>query len=139
MFLIALLFLRLDYGLHRYLFYATPHRLDTEEYSIGDEAVPAPVTEEDLDALEKIDDKVEPFDDVKLDPALADWFQVKNEDGVGASSHVKDNSDTETEDDSDHESLPPGDVDDDWQKVEPIEAILDVEMGEASAVSKSFG
>lgn len=54
----------------------------------------------------------------EVDPSLAEWFKVEPEDGP----QTIEDSDTETDDDSDHDELPPDSGDDDWLNVSPEEA-----------------
>lgn len=63
----------------------------------------------------KVEAADEKHGEVEADPALADWFKVEQED----MPKFIENSDTETEDDSDHDDLPPGgdDGDDEWLNV----------------------
>jgi len=51
-----------------------------------------------------------------IDPALADWFKVEQDE---PNVRVHENSDTETENDSDHDGLPVDEGDDEWLKVKP--------------------
>lgn len=52
-----------------------------------------------------------------LDATLGDWFKVETNEASVNNVQVLENSDTETDDDSDHEELREDDVDDEWQEV----------------------
>jgi len=72
----------------------------------------SPVGLEEKD--EELKDAVQP----DVDPAIADWFKVE-QDETPSSVRNHESSDTETENDSDHEGLPADDGDEEWLKVEP--------------------
>ena len=103
----------------RYFFHATHHRTEMEEYEFDDE-VDAPMTNS-TDAEFKVpdisEDKEEESDAGQIDPSIADWFKVE-QDQKSSSIRVHEDSDTETEDDSDHDDLRPEEEDDEWHKVE---------------------
>lgn len=87
--------------------------IDAGDYEV-DTKIPLVIKDEAAD---------EKAGDVKIDPALADWFKVEQED----IPKFVENSDTETEDDSDHDDLPP-DGDDEWLDVSPEEAKSSLDM-----------
>jgi hypothetical protein len=113
----------------RYFFHATPHRAEREEYNLEDEdiQVDAPIIEnEEEDAEFKVPDwpknkNEEPGDAEQpdIDSPLADWFKVEQDETPGTSIRIHDLSDTETENDSDHEDLCPDEGEDEWLKIKP--------------------
>lgn len=84
------------------------HMAETEEL-VGNISASSHEKEEEFDIAELPD----------MDAALGDWFKVKNAEASVNSVPVLENSDTETEDDSDHEELRADDVDDEWQEIQP--------------------
>lgn len=88
----------------------------------GDEQANEATPDADVDYRtpeERIENSQEE-DKPDTDPALASWFKVEEVDHSEVFDRVKDHSDTETEDDSDHATLPSdGEGNDDWLKVEP--------------------
>lgn len=124
--------------MHRYLFYATPHRMETDEYQIEEnedkDAVMVEAGDVDLDALERFEDHGGPSDNgvsVDMDPALADWFKVEPQDAPAAATNDgQDNDGSETEPDSDHDSLPPKEeeAEEEWLKVEANDELPNPEV-----------
>jgi len=104
----------------KYFFHATPHRKETEEYNLDDEdeEADAPMADVGFKVPDVLEDK-EPEDAEQPDikSALADWFKVEQDETP--SVRVHENSDTETEDDSDHDGLAPEEGDDGWLKIKP--------------------
>jgi DNA ligase-4 len=102
----------------RYFFHATPHRTETEEYNLEDEdeEADAPMADADdvgfkvPDVPEDKDKEPEGAEQPDIGSALADWFKVEQDETPSVRIH--ENSDTETEDDSDHDDLPPDEGDD---------------------------
>jgi hypothetical protein len=102
----------------RYFFHATPHRTETEEYGLEDEDVEVPIAEEEFKVPDSPEDKgksVEGTEQLEMDSSLAGWLKVGQDDLHNTDVH--ENSDTDTEDDSDHEGVRPDEGDDDWLKV----------------------
>lgn len=102
----------------KYFFHATPHRTETEEYNLEDEdeEADAPMADADdvgfkvPDVPEDKDKEPEGAEQPDIGSALADWFKVEQDETPSVRIH--ENSDTETEDDSDHDDLPPDEGDD---------------------------
>ncbi|KZP16598.1 ATP-dependent DNA ligase [Athelia psychrophila] len=110
----------------KYFFHATQGKMNAPEFSEdAEDLIDAGDYEVDTKIPLVIKDEAadEKAGDVKIDPALADWFKVEQED----IPKFVENSDTETEDDSDHDDLPP-DGDDEWLDVSPEEAKSSLDM-----------
>jgi DNA ligase-4 len=112
----------------RYFFHATPYRAEREEYNLEDEdiQVDAPMIENEEDAEFKIPDLPEDKDEEPrdaeqsdIDPSLADWFKVEQDEASSTSARAHDISDNEIENDSDNEDLRPDEEEDDWLEVKP--------------------
>lgn len=122
----------------RYFFHATQEKMDASEFvEDAEDLMDTSNYEMDIKTPlfvkdEATDDKAE---EVEVNPALADWFKVEQED----IPKFVENSDTETEDDSDHDDLPPDedDGDDKWLDVSPEDAksSLDVKVVQSDACS----
>ncbi|KAJ7733239.1 DNA ligase IV [Mycena maculata] len=108
-----------------YFFHATPSRIDSKEY--GEEEDEDEVKMEDAEAgpsgtkAEDNEDVIQPKMEAEdVDPALADWFKVEEDEKVVPSGR---DSDTDTENDSDNADVaneePDNDLDD-WLKVKPL-------------------
>jgi DNA ligase 4 len=113
----------------RYFFHATSHRAEREEYNLEDQDIQMDASmiengEEDAefkdhDWLEHKDEEPRDAEQPDIDSPLADWFKVEQDETPGTSARVHDLSDTETEDDSDHEDLRPDEGEDEWLKIKP--------------------
>ncbi|KAJ7115869.1 DNA ligase 4 [Mycena epipterygia] len=136
----------------KYFFHATPSRIDSDDYDEGnddeDDETKMVDTEEGPSAM-KNEDIIQPKIEAEdMDPALADWFKV-DEDEKKVIPSGRD-SDSETENDSDNADVAneePDDDLDDWFKVKPAvdgpkpidshgeepdeETIEDTKMGES--------
>ncbi|KAJ6621385.1 DNA ligase 4 [Mycena sp. CBHHK59/15] len=110
----------------KYFFHATQSRMDTEEYDDGDEedqvkkenAGAGPSTIKDDHDEDMVEPKKEDLED--MNPALADWFTVKEDDKKDIPNGG--DSDTETENDSDNADVTDAEQDDDlddWFNVKP--------------------
>jgi hypothetical protein len=109
----------------RYFFYATSYRAQREEYNLegedGQVASGADSTDTEFKVPEVPDDKGEELENTEqpgIDSALADWFKVEQDETPNAGVPAHETSDTETENDSDHDD-PRLDEDDEWLKVKP--------------------
>jgi DNA ligase-4 len=71
------------------------------------------------DLPEDKDDKPEDTEQPDVDSALADWFKVEQVETPSTGVRIHENSDTETENDSDHDDLRPDEEEDEWLKVKP--------------------
>ncbi|KAJ6518705.1 DNA ligase IV [Mycena sanguinolenta] len=135
----------------KYFFHATEERIESEEYDAGDEdetmdeAEAGPSTSTlKTDDDEKVQPKAEPEE---VDPSLADWFKVEEDDKV--IPNAKDYDSDATDDDSDNADVakeePDNDLDD-WFKIksaqedpdqaeipkaEPEDVVEDIKMGES--------
>ncbi|KAK6992215.1 DNA ligase [Favolaschia claudopus] len=109
----------------KYFFHATESRIETEDYGEGsdedgtmddDEAGPSTLTAKDEADVEDVKPKIEKEE---LDPLLADWLKVEDDDkpGLGAKEY-----DSVTDDDSDNADVaneePDNDMDD-WLNIRP--------------------
>lgn len=131
----------------KYCFHATRRRTETQEYNHEDndenEQIDAPIAVDERvefkvpDVPEDKDE--EPGDARQLDaePALADWFKVGQDETASTSARIHENSDTETENDSDHDDLPVDEGDDQWVNVESSPNIASGSNPEQSTVEYS--
>lgn len=103
----------------RYLFHATQERIDAPEYGEDDEDQ---VADDNFEQAESKAPSVVEDEEAEVNTPLADWFKVEKD----SVPKVIENSDTETEDDSDHGEFPPEDGDDEWLK---LDASLDGLLG----------
>jgi DNA ligase-4 len=110
-------------GVFRYFFHATSSRIDSEEYDDGDDEDDTKM--EDAEAgpstskTEHDEDVIQPKAE-EVDPALADWFKVEEDEKKFIPGGIDD--DSETENDSDNADVTkeePDDDLDDWLKVKP--------------------
>ena len=122
--------------------------METDEYQTEEtedkDAVMAEVGEVGLDALDRFEDDGGPSNNsgfVDMDPALADWFKVEPQSTPAAATNLGRDPGSETEPDSDHDSLPAdeGEVDEEWLKVEANEVLPDSEVLEVSKHTKYSG
>ncbi|KAJ7876841.1 DNA ligase IV [Mycena leptocephala] len=107
----------------KYFFHATSSRIDSEEYDDGDDEDDTKM--EDAEAgpstskTEHDEDVIQPKAE-EVDPALADWFKVEEDEKKFIPGGIDD--DSETENDSDNADVTkeePDDDLDDWLKVKP--------------------
>ncbi|KDQ61444.1 hypothetical protein JAAARDRAFT_30880 [Jaapia argillacea MUCL 33604] len=115
----------------RYFFFATPDRVETDEYN-EDEDEDAEVSEMDVEEdREEVPPEPKPKSEEpeETDPSLADWFKVDEKEIRKAPAQI--DSETESDNDSDN-----GDVnqqeDDDWFAIKPTDA------GAASAITRDL-
>ncbi|KAJ6591668.1 DNA ligase IV [Mycena vulgaris] len=139
----------------KYFFHATPSRLESEEYGEGEEEDEIKVDEPEAGPsglkTEDREDVIQPkIKAVDMDPSLADWFKVEDDE----KKIIPDgrDSDSETENDSDNADVANEEVDDDlddWFKVKPAvdaveptdhfddqpeeETVEEIKMGESEA------
>jgi hypothetical protein len=112
--------------------------MKSEEYNLWDGDAPVDDTDnvdESNDpqvAQDEDDDKAEkPEEDV--DPTLADWLKVDQDKGPIDQGAIKDDSDTETDQDSENEDMRQGGLDDDWYNIGSTE-----EHSESATLSVRF-
>ena len=108
--------------------------METYEYQAKEsedkDAVMAEAGEVDLDAPDSFEDGGGPSansDLVDMDPALADWFKVEPQSTPAAATNLGQDPGSETEPDSDHDSLPAdeGEANEEWLKVEADDVLPD--------------
>ncbi|KAJ6581402.1 ATP dependent DNA ligase domain-containing protein [Mycena capillaripes] len=120
----------------KYFFHATSSRMESEDYDEGDdgddvkmvdaEAGPSKTKIEDDEDTEDDEDDAQPkVKAEEMDPLLADWFKVEEDDKKAVPSGGE--SDSETENDSDNADVAkeePDDDLDDWLNIKPVQADL---------------
>ena len=108
--------------------------METYEYQAKEsedkDAVMAEAGEVDLDAPDRFEDGGGPSansDLVDMDPALADWFKVEPQSTPAAATNLGQDPGSETEPDSDHDSLPAdeGEANEEWLKVEADDVLAE--------------
>lgn len=108
--------------------------METYEYQAKEsedkDAVMAEAGEVDLDAPDSFEDGGGPSansDLVDMDPALADWFKVEPQSTPAAATNLGQDPGSETEPDSDHDSLPAdeGEANEEWLKVEADDVLAE--------------
>lgn len=88
--------------------------MDAPEYEEDDEEADGDAQQAESTAPSVENEEAKDVEETEANLALADWFKVERDDAP----KVIENSDTETEDDSDHDEFPPEDGDEEWLKLD---------------------